>query len=88
MNYKQLTNGERYQIKAYLKIGLSIKEIAQYLGRHPSTIGREIKRNTGLRGYRPKQANQFAVERRYAAEKAIKLTSAIKDCNPPVYNRD
>jgi len=79
MNYKQLTNGERYQIKAYLKIGLSIKEIAQYLGRHPSTIGREIKRNTGLRGYRPKQANQFAVERRYAAEKAIKLTSAIKD---------
>lgn len=79
MNYKQLTSGERYQIKAYLKIGLPNKEIAQHLGRHPSTIGREIKRNTGLRGYRPRQANQFAVERRYAAEKAIKLTSAIKD---------
>jgi len=25
MNYKQLTSGERYQIKAYLKIGLAIK---------------------------------------------------------------
>ncbi|WFE69564.1 IS30 family transposase [Thiomicrospira sp. R3] len=79
MNYKQLTIDERYQIQAYLKIGLSQKEIASHLERHPSTIGREIKRNTGMRGYRPKQANQFSVERRGAALKAIKLTEAIKD---------
>jgi len=79
MNYKQLTSGERYQIKAYLKTGLTNKEIAEHLNRHPSTIGREIKRNSGLRGYRPKQANQFAVERRYTAEKGIKLTSAIRE---------
>lgn len=50
MNYKQLTREERYQIEAYLKIGLQNKEIARHLGRHPSTIGREIKRNRGLRG--------------------------------------
>ncbi|MFT5085259.1 MAG: IS30 family transposase, partial [Lentisphaeria bacterium] len=29
------------------------KKVAQELGRHPSTISRELKRNTGLRGYRP-----------------------------------
>jgi IS30 family transposase len=79
MNYKQLTQEERYQIEAYLKIGLQNKEIARHLGKYPSTIGREIKRNLGLRGYRPKQANQFAVDRRHKAQKSIKLTESIKE---------
>lgn len=79
MNYKQLTREERYQIEAYLKTGLSNKEIARHLGKHPSTIGREIKRNRGLRGYRPKQANKLAVDRRHKAQKSIKLTESIKE---------
>jgi IS30 family transposase len=79
MNYKQLTREERYQIEAYLKIGLTNKDIARHLGKHATTIGREIKRNRGLRGYRPKQADQFAVERRHKAQKAIKLTESIKE---------
>jgi len=31
---------------------------------HKSTISRELRRNRGLKGYRPKQAHQFALNRR------------------------
>ena len=60
MSYKQLTEVERYQVQSFLKAGYTKKKIAQELGRHPSTIGRELDRNTGLRGYRPQQAQRFA----------------------------
>jgi IS30 family transposase len=36
------------------------------LDRHKSTVSREIRRNTGLRGYRPKQAQRLTEERRQA----------------------
>jgi len=64
MNYTQLTEVERYQIQAFLKAGYSQKAIANELHRHPSTIGRELSRNTGLRGYRPQQAQRLAEERK------------------------
>jgi IS30 family transposase len=48
--------------------------IAAELGVHPSTISRELSRNTGLRGYRPKQAHQKALQRRFNACKAVKMT--------------
>jgi len=65
MSYTQLTREERYQISVLLKAGLNQTEIAMILERHKSTISREISRNTGLRGYRPKQAQRLAEERRY-----------------------
>ena len=65
MSYTQLTHEERYQISVLLKVGLNQTEIAMILERHKSTISREISRNTGLRGYRPKQAQCLAEERRY-----------------------
>ena len=40
-------------------------EIAKILNRHPETIGRELKRNKGLRWYQPNQANKKSQERRY-----------------------
>jgi len=66
MSYKQLTQEERYQISALLKAEHDQTEIAMILGRHKSTISREIRRNTGLRGYRPKQAQRLTEERRQA----------------------
>ena len=60
MSYAQLTEVERYQIRAFLKAGYSKKAIATELNRHASTISRELERNTGLRGYRPQQAQQLA----------------------------
>lgn len=64
MNYKQLTEIERYQIQSFLKAGYTKKRIAQEMGRHPSTIGRELNRNSGLRGYRPQQAQRLAEGRK------------------------
>lgn len=64
MRYTQLTQEERYQIYALLKAGHNQIEIAMILNRHKSTISREIQRNTGLRGYRPQQAQRLTDERK------------------------
>jgi len=66
MRYKQLTQEERYQIYVLLKAGHTQSEIALILDRHKSTVSREVRRNTGLRGYRPKQAQRLTEERRQA----------------------
>ena len=50
-DYTQLTQEERYQIEALLKMGHHQSEIAVVLKRHKSTISREVRRNRGLRGY-------------------------------------
>ncbi|MCI5224481.1 MAG: IS30 family transposase, partial [Candidatus Electrothrix sp. AR4] len=39
---------------------MSHNQIAKAIGRSQSTVSREISRNTGLRGYRNKQADRFA----------------------------
>ena len=78
MSYHQLTEEERYQIYVLLKAKHSQKEIAALLGRSPSTISRELRRNQGLRGYRPAQAQRFSDDRRATAHKATKLTAEVK----------
>ena len=64
MNYTQLTREQRYQIKALLDTGHGRTEIARQLEVDKSTISREIRRNRGKRGYRPKQAHEMALKRR------------------------
>jgi IS30 family transposase len=71
MNYKQLTCEQRYQIKALLKMGHKQNQIAECVGVHKSTISRELRRNKGQRGYRPKQAHEFARSRRKKVKKRI-----------------
>lgn len=63
MNYTHLTQNERYQISILMKAGHSQSTIAMLLNRHKSTISRELSRNHGQRGYRPKQAQSLAVAR-------------------------
>lgn len=75
--YKQLTKEQRYQIAALKKEGHSNKEIAENIGTSESTISREFKRNTGKRGYRPKQAHIKASRRKQDAIKAVKMTLEI-----------
>ena len=70
--YSQLTQVQRYQIYALLKIGHLQIEIAEIVGVHKSTISRELKRNRGRRGYRPKQAQRFAAGRQNKAKTRIK----------------
>ena len=63
--YKQLTQEQRYQIYILKKTGQKQYKIARLLGVHKSTISRELGRNRGLKGYRPKQAHRKAVSRRF-----------------------
>jgi len=71
MSYTQLTQEQRYQISALLKMGHNRTEIATVIGVHKSTVSRELRRNRGQRGYRPKQAHQKALSRRKKAKPRI-----------------
>lgn len=58
-----LTLAEREEISRALATDQSIRSIASLLGRAPSTISREIKRNGGREYYRSTQADQAAWDR-------------------------
>ena len=73
-NYKQLNQAQRYQIEILKKAGKSQKEMAELLSVSESTISRELKRNRGKKGYRPKQAQIKADNRKKQAVKALKMT--------------
>ena len=79
MSYRRVTYQDRLVIKASLKKGLTRAEIADKLGFHKSTVSREIKRNTGCRGYRPKQAEKKAAEREASKHFAYKMNPILID---------
>jgi IS30 family transposase len=58
-----LTLVEREEISRALVTGHSIRSIAARIGRAPSTVSREIKRNGGQASYRASQADSAACER-------------------------
>jgi len=68
-----LTFPEREILYRLLKARKPKSEIATLMGRDRSTIYREIKRNTGGRGYRPKQAQRKADERRLRCRREPKM---------------
>lgn len=64
--YDHLTKEDRIVIRTLLQEKRSKQYIAGRLGRDLSTIKREIRRNSGKRGYRPKQAQEKAEARKHA----------------------
>jgi IS30 family transposase len=66
MNYKQLNAEERSALAALHAQGSSPAQMARYLGRHRSTIGRELRRNAAPYDgwYRAERAHERAVARR------------------------
>ena len=78
MNYHHLTYENRVEIKSYLNCGLYQSQIAEKIGVHKSTISNELKRNTGLKGYRSKQAQLMTKSRRKNAKKNIRFTDTVK----------
>jgi len=72
-SYTQLTREQRYQISALLKMEHSHTEIACLLHVHKSTVGRDINRNRGRRGYRPRQADQKACNRRKTPRRIVRI---------------
>lgn len=69
MRYTRISTKEREEIFRYLQLGKSARYIAAQLGRHPSTISREICRNTfphqydPIHGYRITSADELARQR-------------------------
>ena len=54
---------EREEISRGIAVGRSIRQIAQGLGRAPSTVSREIRRNGGSQTYRANRADRSSWER-------------------------
>jgi IS30 family transposase len=75
MNYKHLTQAERYQIAILKKAGHKQNAIGQLMNRSSSTISRELGRNHGQRGYRPKQAHAFSRARMRARENGPRIAA-------------
>ena len=77
MTYKQLTDEQRYQIEALKREGFTQAVIAQSIGTSPSTISRELRRNSDSKGYRGGLAIKRTDKRRREAKKSVKLDVAM-----------
>ena len=75
--YNHLTAEQRYQIEVLIAAEKTQKAIAELVGVSESTISRELKRNSGKQGYRPRQAQIKTVKRRREVRKAIKMTPEL-----------
>jgi IS30 family transposase len=75
--YRQITSAERYSLGLLRQRGLSPAAIARFLGRHRSTITRELRRNSRADGfYRPSVAEGRARARRSHARRNQHFTPA------------
>jgi len=61
---RYLSQDERIELADLRHAGLGIRQIADRLGRAPSTISRELRRNATASGYRPFEAHRRATGRR------------------------
>lgn len=84
MNYCHLTIEERSCIFQFRKLGMSIREIGDALHRSPSTISRELKRNSYKSGegyritlYNPVNAQKKYEERRQSCHRKTGITEEI-----------
>ena len=78
--YKQLTSEQRYTISVLLQNKTKRKDIAKAINVHPSTITRELKRNSGVRGHynwETAQANAVRTKRKNSGNHSV--DSSIKE---------
>lgn len=74
MKYKQLTSEQRYTISVLLQNRTKRKDIAKAINVHPSTITRELKRNSGVRGHynwETAQANAVRTKRKKSGNHSV-----------------
>jgi transposase, IS30 family len=76
MAYHQITSEERYMLSALRRQGLNQSQIAQSLGRHRSSISRELRRNSSAwdGGYRPFVASHRTRARRSRSRRNHRFT--------------
>ncbi len=78
MTYHQITFEERYTLGLLRQRGLSAAAIARVLGRHRSTVGREVGRNRARSDatYRPQLADWYARGRRAQSRRHQRFSAA------------
>jgi IS30 family transposase len=78
MMYRQITFAERYTLGLLRRRGLSPTAIARVLGRHRSSIVREVRRNQARSDgtYRPQLADWYARSRRSHSRRNTQFTDA------------
>lgn len=77
---RYLSQDERFEIADLHCEGLSVRAIARRIGRAPSTISRELRRNGRKDGYRPFEAHRRAVGRRARhRRRRLETNSVLRD---------
>jgi IS30 family transposase len=82
MSYRQLTLDERYQVQTLHAQGFTQVEIARRIGRHPSTISRELRRNASgaPERYKASSAQAAARQRRLVkGERSRKIRGWLRE---------
>jgi IS30 family transposase len=76
--YRQITADERYTLGILRQLGYSVATIAGALGRHRSTVWREVRRNATHHDgtYRPQLAHWYATSRRSRSRRNQRFTAA------------
>ena len=79
-NYTQLCLVQMYQIQAFLKVGMKQNSITEAINVHPTTISRELSRNTAKRGriageYVADNAQRKTEQRHHNKPKAVKFST-------------
>ena len=77
-SYKQLQPEDRVTMASMLQGKSGIREMARALGRSPSTISREIKRNGAVKGYASASAHVRCRVRRQESRPALKIDVEAK----------
>lgn len=78
MSYHHITSEQRYTIDVLLRQKKSRKEIAETIGVSESALCREIRRNSGQRGYHYKQAQVKAAARQRRLQNYRNLTLELR----------
>ncbi len=85
MGYKQLDFRKRCQIYGLWRAGYTQSDIAKEVGVHPTTIGRELKRNItfvrtalGSWQYKPNYAQTYTEDRHKNKPKKTKFTGSVE----------
>ena len=79
MSCKRFSQIDRYQVASLMKAQHSITQIANLIGRHKSMISRELRRNAGARGYRPKQASELAIDQSKQSRTTFTVAPWVKE---------
>jgi len=80
MSYRHIDLDERYVIHKTITSGKSLRACASLLGRSPSSISRELKRNTEKYWYRPKDAeDKSKIRRKESKQRKLDKNEDLRD---------